>query len=523
MPIVGAGFSRNANYQDGEAPVDWAGLGSSLGQAVHGASTDATPIESISAYEQAFGRVALVDKVGTLIRAHRARPGRAHLAFARVGFTDVVTTNFDFLLEKSYDEVLKGCMPVIDEAQLSAPNRSAGPRVIKFHGDLHHPSRLVLTEDDYDRFLLAYPLLATSVSAMLIDHTGILIGYSLDDPDTRQLLALLNLRLGNMRRPLWTIQFDAKPSAIARFERRGVKVVNLPLRRGETRSDGFARLFLEIADYWRAKVSAASVSTDDRVAADLQLPADDARRLCLFTLPPTLVGWYRENVFPEFEAHGLVPVVSREVISAPGAVATKLDALIERSLLVVVELDGGQESYEAAVALARKGRESVLLIKDDRDFDRGVDTGRLPVRAVDDVQVLMRPSVDADPVEFLARIRNWLSVAAPDVATHRDEPIRLLASHHYGPALVSAVSLLEVALSRALDGKREVPVRSSLRNLVREANRVGLISSGAELRSVEDAITKRNEIVHRIATVTPQQARAGVKVIMPILQRADDW
>jgi hypothetical protein len=37
----------------------------------------------------------------------------------------------------------------------------AGTRLIKLHGDLWHPGRLLVTEADYDSFLANYQLLAT--------------------------------------------------------------------------------------------------------------------------------------------------------------------------------------------------------------------------------------------------------------------------------------------------------------------------------------------------------------------------
>lgn len=524
LPIVGAGFSRNAEYEDGLAPADWSELGRELGRAVAGAPTDAPPIESISAFEQSFGRVALVDRVGRLIRAHEAQPGRAHLAFAKVGFTNVLTTNFDFLLERAYDRIRKGCLPVLDEAQLSAPNRSAGPRIIKFHGDLHHPTRLVLTEEDYDQFLHLHPLLATSVSAMLVDHTGVLIGYSLDDPDTRHLLALLKLRLGNLRRPLWTIQFDAKPHTIARFERRGVKVVNLRLKRGQSIASGFAQLFDELANYWTERVPDFSISSDDRVTADLQLPKQDGRRLCYFAIPTRLIGWYRDNVFPEVEAFGLVPVIAREVFSAPGTALTKIDALIDRALLVIAEVGSDATSYEAALALARKGPTNVLLVRSEQDSITapGLDT-LVASRPWATFASEMRPALDADPERFALNIRQWLSDVAQGGIKYRDEPSRLLAAQEYGPALISAVSLLEVALSQALDRKRDEMTRTSLRILVKEARRANLIQSDDELQDIEHVIAKRNEAVHRVSTVTASEARRGVDVVLRVVERATQW
>ena len=98
-------------------------------------------------------------KIGVRIRAHDAKPGDVHLAFARIQFKDLVTTNFDALLETAYENVDKRPFPVVDESQLSAENLYPGPRIVKLHGDLAHPDRMVLTEADYDSFLIEKPSL----------------------------------------------------------------------------------------------------------------------------------------------------------------------------------------------------------------------------------------------------------------------------------------------------------------------------------------------------------------------------
>ena len=69
--------------------------------------------------------------------------------------------------------------------------------LLKLHEDVHHPARLVLTEEDYDAFLDKYPLLATYLANPLITRTAVLVGgYSLDDPDFRQVWQVVGERLG---------------------------------------------------------------------------------------------------------------------------------------------------------------------------------------------------------------------------------------------------------------------------------------------------------------------------------------
>src|SRR5262249_22980108 len=160
-------------------------------------------------------------------------------------------------------------------------NRYPGPRLLKLHGDILHPDRLVLTEDDYDGFLNRNPLLATSLGALLIDHIAILIGYSLDDPDLRQLLSLIKDRLGSLTPPLWAIQINSPQHIVNRYERRGVRVINIPKRRGKSYGDQLSELFEALHAHWREKLIGESQSTDERALADLKLPSSSSRT-CYF-------------------------------------------------------------------------------------------------------------------------------------------------------------------------------------------------------------------------------------------------
>jgi hypothetical protein len=351
LPIVGAGFSKNARVPSGNLPPDWKELGKALADDVPDLEYD-NPLDAISAYEQAFGRVAVVDMISRLLRIHDAQPGDAHVAFAELGFEHVVTTNFDLFLERAYDAAGRACLPLVEEFQLSTRNLYPGPRLLKLHGDVHHPQRLVLTEDDYDRFLTAHPLLATALGALLIDHTAVLIGYSLDDPDMRQVLSVIKERLGRLARPIWAIQVSCPAHIVSRYERRGVRVINLPRQPGLAYGDQLVELFHELRDYWRRELIDESQSTDERALADLQLPAGSSR-ICYFAVPLELVGWYRDVFFPVVERHGFVPVAARDILTPPGTAVTKVDALIDRAALVVIDISGRNTLFEAGLPYRR--------------------------------------------------------------------------------------------------------------------------------------------------------------------------
>ena len=248
---------------------------------------------------------------------------------------------------------------------------------------------------------------------------------------------------------MWTIQVAAKPAQIARFERRGVHVINLPQGRKETAGDVMRQLFEALQSYWQEQVNKTSTATDDRLTAELLTPAKThlgerrsrlgAYRLVFFAVPLQRIGWFRENIYPVVEARGLVPVSAADVFSPEASAVAKVDNLLLAADLVVVELGNEWSHYEAGKALALKGPKQVLLVRDQLVSDRWLSSDflRLQVFATDDASALA------------SRIDQWIQESGV-------QPVSLEESHQLleinpGLAVVSAVTVLEGVLAQTVD------------------------------------------------------------------------
>jgi hypothetical protein len=499
IPIIGAGFSRNAVVTSGEPPPLWAGLARELAKDIPNFSYD-NPLDAISAYEYEFTRARLVERVIHLLRINDAQPGEAHQAFCKMGFENVVTTNFDLLLEQQYASLNRPCLPLIDEVQLSVPNPYRGPVLIKFHGDVHHPDRLVLTESDYDNFLRRYPLLATHLSSLLITGTAVLIGYSLEDPDMRQLLAIIKERLGPMRRPIYTVLVSPEPTVTARYGRRGVKVIALD---GSASKYGsiLAALFTELQEYSVDQVSKVSETTEERVSEGLLLPPE-AGRLCYFAVPLRLLSWYKENFFPLVKEYGLTPVSADEVISPGEAVLTKIDALIQRSVAIIADIGSRNTIFELGMALSQSTDKRILVI---------VEEGQAPPFDMQEGPILVRPREPFETAEELVdRFRHWLSNVVPAFTVGATlEPERLLAKREYRAAVISAFSLLEDALTKRM-GPEFTP--HSFSRLLDVALRDELLDIDVStVEQLKKDYHVRSRVVHRVEDVSRSAASAIVE------------
>lgn len=203
LPLIGAGFSKNASVPHGAMP-SWVEPGDRLAQDL-AQFVSSSPLDAISAFEHEYGRTKLIERLHAELHIGDATPGTAHNAFVGIPFDLVATTNFDPLLEHAYATAGTPCLPLVDEEQLALENPYPGPRLFKIHGDIHRPSSLVLTERDYDEYARRRPLLTTFLASLLISRTLILVGYSLDDPDLRQVIGLVRERLGPMRQPVYAI------------------------------------------------------------------------------------------------------------------------------------------------------------------------------------------------------------------------------------------------------------------------------------------------------------------------------
>lgn len=485
----------------------WADLGATIASEL-GDYTAAGALDAISAFEHEYGRPKLVERLTESLFISDSTPGTAHRAFCSLPFDVVCTTNFDFLLERQYEIGRRPCTPLVDEDQLSINTRDSGVLLLKLHGDLRHPIRLVATEADYDRFLDKFPMLATYLANLLITRTAVLIGYSLDDPDFRQIWQVVGERLGRSRRLAYSIAVGAKPSEISRFDRRGVKVINLPRGKSDY-GDVLASAFAELRDFWRAAVIPSSQIKEEQSLGELLLPPDAQTRLCFFAVPLTLLSFYRDRVFPIARECGFVPVTADDVVSPGDTILPKIDALIGRALLMVVDASSESTHAEYRLALTRLHPSRLLLI-----------FPAMPTVEpdLDGAQALLRPDVtESSPEPFLDRVQNWFRTKAellrPAVL---GEPARLFHAGEYRASVISAISLLESVLRR----KAAIPVSHhsravSLRDVVEHANRQELLGT-TPVDSVLEWLKIRNEVVHRNATVSKTKAEEIVNGVQTI-------
>lgn len=185
--LVGAGMSRNAVLPSPTSakPPLWSDLlramREDLGTA-EGEMPDA--LETAQIYEDTFGRGRLEGLVRRLIPDTSWKPGVLHDRLLRLPWTEVLSTNYDTLLERAADLLGDRVYEVtLTPADIA---RTRAPRIVKLHGTLPSHTPFVITEKDYRAYPDRCALFVNLARQVLLENDLCMLGFSGDDPNLRE-------------------------------------------------------------------------------------------------------------------------------------------------------------------------------------------------------------------------------------------------------------------------------------------------------------------------------------------------
>lgn len=232
--FVGAGLSRAAGY------VDWRALlrdiATDLGLDVD-RETDLIAIAQYHLNEKrSRGRLtqAIVDEL-----AGSATPTRSHSILARLPVPTVWTTNYDQLLERSFEDAGKIVDLKLTQENLAQTRRGRDVVLYKMHGCVTQPHEAILTKDDYEQYATKRPLFVESLKGDLIANTFLFLGFSFTDPNIDYILSRVRVLLGTnvrehfciMRAPQRPDRLNGRRKAEYEYERRGTTLRQADLLR----------------------------------------------------------------------------------------------------------------------------------------------------------------------------------------------------------------------------------------------------------------------------------------------------
>jgi len=134
--------------------------------------------EYLQLLEAHFGADAINDK----------KPNLIHELIFKFSPAHIITTNYDPLIEKC-DSSNRGYYTVVSsDKELLERGKSAKRLILKMHGDYKDLENIVLKEDDYLRYEQKRALTSTFIKSLLVNHTFLFIGYSINDYNFKQII-----------------------------------------------------------------------------------------------------------------------------------------------------------------------------------------------------------------------------------------------------------------------------------------------------------------------------------------------
>lgn len=145
-------------------------------------------------YAEQKGRPALLAFLRNCINVPGMKPLRAHRAIARLPVSVIITTNWDRLLDDALSDAGKQVTTVVDDYEVAFSNLG-DVLLVKMHGSIERPHSIVLTERDYQEFFERLPSLVDTLLYFFATRTFLFVGYSLSDPNFKQMYMQVTRRL----------------------------------------------------------------------------------------------------------------------------------------------------------------------------------------------------------------------------------------------------------------------------------------------------------------------------------------
>ena len=201
--MVGAGFSRFADQIADTTPLAplWSDFHEAMLEELYPKRDGPSdPLALAEEYRAALGDSALENLIRSKIRDAERNPGGIHRRLLSLPWVDVLTTNWDTLLERSADSKPDISFDIV--RVLHDITRAKSPRIVKLHGSLPSHSPLIFTEEDFRTYPTQYAPFVNLVRQVLLENELCLLGFSGEDPNFLKWSGWVRDHLGTMARPI---------------------------------------------------------------------------------------------------------------------------------------------------------------------------------------------------------------------------------------------------------------------------------------------------------------------------------
>lgn len=244
--MVGAGFSRNA--VGGENLATWRQLSEALSMELEpgrpsGNFSPAAAAQLAEQYSRVFSPTHLEQLIKRCVPDDQVTPGPLHKSLLELPWSEVFTTNYDTLLERTAERMFEvSYFTVCSREDIPQSKVLGRRRIVKLHGSLPSSRPFILTEEDYRTYPFRFAPFVNLVRQSLLENVFCLIGFSGDDPNFLHWLGWVRDMLDKHALPVYLFLAEAPTLGESKlYEARGVVPVLLPVPVDVPRSDFHAR------------------------------------------------------------------------------------------------------------------------------------------------------------------------------------------------------------------------------------------------------------------------------------------
>jgi len=505
IPIIGAGFSKNADVPKRFSMPDWNELGKTVASEITDYDYNNDPIDCFSFYEESYSRTKLIELFMKKMSHPDLKPGKTYKALCELFTKTICTTNYDDLLEKALGDLGRPFSVIATEDRLTVGGRDEC-KVIKLHGDFNHPDRMVITERDYDLFLNQNPIFSTYIANLFISNTMLLIGYSLEDNDFRSIWQIINNRLGKMAQPAYCITVGASKQKQARYQRRNIRVINID-EDSKKYKTVLATLFNNIKEYKLKQNDQVVKSSDDRINEQMVIPAEE-NKLCFLSCAQSRIAQLSALIDPILKSQGVTRVRYDNMLTPTDNFSDVTNVVMRKSKAAIVDISDPNLFVRYELRMLESLNKPILLIQ-DIEADTSID--------IADKQVISYSfDVKKNKINesFVNQLIEWCRKV---YSSSRDnngsdriliEADRLCKKEEYSACIISAISELEYLVRK---NKSYYSRPGMLRNILKDL-------AGNHYHKLEKMLNLRNQIVHGGYKATQKEAGECIDIIKEVIE-----
>lgn len=227
---IGSGFSRNFGYPSWaeviEATRDELGYSDTLDSTnpLRAAEILCAHAATLGKSESDFNDILL----SSLTPKSRTEPDWKDL-FVELCPDTIVTTNWDQLLEKAFDNLVNIVVRGDPAPQISTRHKN----IFKIHGDSGRPNSIVVTQSQYNRFQREDTYLNRKIYTLF---SAIFIGYSLSDPNVSFLYDEAFAHIGSQKSPSFMVVHEGTSDEALRTSELLFRQKNIYIIRSDIKS-----------------------------------------------------------------------------------------------------------------------------------------------------------------------------------------------------------------------------------------------------------------------------------------------